>query len=90
MYVLMYEAKKTMSALVLEYIKIHACPYDVYFIKSSMKVFLIVLHEVNLSGRKKMAVLLLIRRGFLQKCYRIFFLYLDLSVCFNPHKLLKT
>ena len=90
LHVSLYEAKKTMSALGLSISKFMLVQMIVYSIERSMKAFLIVLHAVNLGGRKEMVVLLLIGRGFLQKCYGNSLIYLDLGFCFSSHKLPKT
>lgn len=61
------EAKKTISALSLEYVKIHAYSNDTYYVEKSMMGSLNVLGVVYLDEKTITIVLTNIRKGFLQR-----------------------
>ena len=80
----MYKAKKTMSALGLKYLKIHACPNDCILYRKENEG-LSDCPSCGLSRwKKRMVVLTNIGKGFLRRFYGIFRPYLDLNACFNP------
>ncbi|KAJ0096175.1 hypothetical protein Patl1_15855 [Pistacia atlantica] len=84
----MYEAK-VMTALGLEYEKIHACQNDCILLRNEYKIFLNVHLVVLHVGRKKLVNHQAIPK-FLPRFYGIFLLSLGLEGCFNLHKLRMT
>ena len=84
----MYEAKKTFSALGMEYQKIHACFNDCIWYRNQYKDAIACLTcgksrwKINNEGRK-------IKKGFLQRFFGISHQSLDSKGCSKPQKSLN-